>query len=55
MPTDKRTRAAVLHIRVTDSEHAAILKAADDAGLSLSAYVLQRCFGDGIKHARRPR
>lgn len=51
----RRAREAVLHVRVTEAEHAAILKAAEGNGLSLSAYVLLRMFGDGLKPATRPK
>lgn len=53
--SEKRQREKVVVVRLSDDEHRALLKKADKAGLSLSAFMRHMAFGKaGPRAARKP-
>ncbi len=53
--SEKRQRNKTVHIRLTDAEHAALLAAADNVGLTLGAYMRATALGSpGPRAARKP-
>lgn len=48
----KAPKSKVIHCRVTDDEHKAILAAAERAGLSITQYVLFAALGEAQSTSR---